>query len=64
MPVSANNSVYTMGLGLEGGLRPEGDYSWDHSAGDYLKLYKKLFTPDEESDESECEENPVVVDIQ
>ena len=42
----------------------EGDYSWDHSAGDYLKLYKKLFTPDEETDESECEENPVVVDIQ
>ncbi len=28
MPVSSSNSVYTMGLGLEGGLRPEGDYSW------------------------------------
>ena len=42
----------------------EGDYSWDHSAGDYLKLYRKLFAPDEEAVETECEKNPVVVDIQ
>ena len=28
MPMSEGSSRYTMGLGLEGGLRPEGDYNW------------------------------------
>ena len=28
MPVSANSSEYTMGLGLEGGIRPKDDYQW------------------------------------
>ena len=28
MPVSPNNSVYTMGLGLEGGFRPKDGYLW------------------------------------
>ncbi|MBQ6284629.1 MAG: hypothetical protein IJK70_07560 [Bacteroidales bacterium] len=28
LPVSPNNSAYTMGLGLEGGLRPKDDYHW------------------------------------
>ena len=28
LPMSEGNSAYTMGLGLEGGLRPENDYRW------------------------------------
>lgn len=28
LPVSPNSSAYTMGLGLEGGLRPKDDYHW------------------------------------
>ena len=28
MPMSENNAAYTMGLGLEGGLRPTDDYQW------------------------------------
>ena len=41
-----------------------GDYSWDHSAGEYLNLYRRLFEPAEEIPEDETEEpNPVVVEI-
>ncbi len=41
-----------------------GDYSWMHSAGEYLKLYESLLNgKDPEPQEKEEEENPVVVDI-
>lgn len=41
-----------------------GDYSWTHSAGEYLKLYEKLFTePSSEKTWQIDEENPVVIDI-
>ncbi len=42
-----------------------GDYSWTHSAGEYLKLYRSLFEDKvyEETDETD-EINPVVVDIE
>ena len=42
----------------------EGDYSWDHSAGEYMNLYKRLFNADEEVTETEPEVNPVVVEIE
>ena len=42
----------------------KGDYSWAHSAGEYLKLYQSMF---EEKKEVPApvkeEENPVVVEI-
>lgn len=43
-----------------------GDYSWAHSAKEYMKLYKSLFEPktDEAVSAGETEkQNPVVVDI-
>ncbi|MBQ9211832.1 MAG: glycogen synthase GlgA [Clostridia bacterium] len=40
-----------------------GDYSWDHSAGDYLRLYEKLFEEKQPVEEKEEEPNPVVVEI-
>ncbi|MBR6165697.1 MAG: glycogen synthase GlgA [Clostridia bacterium] len=41
-----------------------GDYSWTHSAAEYLKLYKGLFEEKKENgDKKTEEENPVVVDI-
>ena len=41
----------------------EGDYSWDHSAGEYMSLYKRLFNEVDEVIEAKEEENPVVVEI-
>ncbi len=42
-----------------------GDYSWTHSAGEYLKLYQKLFEEKEPETAPETETpNPVVVEIQ
>ena len=39
-----------------------GDYSWTHSAGEYMKLYKSLFSEKKPPVNSESEdENPVVV---
>ncbi len=41
-----------------------GDYSWTHSAGEYVKLYQSLFEAKPEAKpEEETGENPVVVDI-
>ena len=42
-----------------------GDYSWSHSAADYLRLYQRLFEPKKQTSESGKaeEDNPVVVDI-
>ncbi len=41
-----------------------GDYSWNHSAKEYLRLYEKLFEKRKESrEEKEDEPNPVVVEI-
>ena len=41
-----------------------GDYSWTHSAGEYLKIYQKLFEEKEPEAEPETETpNPVVVEI-
>ena len=43
----------------------EGDYSWTHSAGEYLKLYRRLFEEKKPEKEKEDEEpNPVVVEIE
>ncbi|MBR2823019.1 MAG: glycogen synthase GlgA [Clostridia bacterium] len=44
----------------------QGDYSWTHSAGEYLKLYKRLLegTEPEDAGPEEEEPNPVVVDIE
>ena len=40
-----------------------GDYSWSHSAKEYLKLYQSLFQSQEECNEETPTHNPVVVDI-
>jgi len=42
----------------------QGDYSWNHSARDYIKLYESMFKEkkDEQKEHSQ-EPNPVVVDI-
>ncbi|MBO6092612.1 MAG: glycosyltransferase, partial [Oscillospiraceae bacterium] len=41
-----------------------GDFSWNHSAEEYLNLYRRLFEPIPTTDEVSIEEpNPVVVDI-
>jgi len=42
----------------------KGDYSWTHSANEYIKLYEQLFHPAPESEPQQEEENPVVVDIE
>ena len=42
----------------------KGDYSWAHSAGEYLKLYESMFEEKKEPVKTEPEEaNPVVVEI-
>ena len=41
-----------------------GDYSWTHSAKEYVKLYESLFTEQPPEAEKKEEQNPVVVDIQ
>ena len=43
----------------------KGDYSWTHSAGEYMKLYQTLLDGKKEpaKEKSEPEANPVVVDI-
>ena len=40
-----------------------GDYSWNHSAEEYIKLYNSLFTPKERVTEDTDQDNPVVVNI-
>ena len=40
-----------------------GDYSWNHSAGEYMKLYEQLFKEKTVKDPEPEEPNPVVVDI-
>ena len=40
-----------------------GDYSWTHSAGEYMKLYERLFMEKEPKEEQPEEPNPVVVEI-
>ena len=41
----------------------EGDYSWNHSAKDYVRLYESLFAKKEPEKQETREPNPVVVDI-
>ena len=41
-----------------------GDYSWDHSAGEYMKLYHSLFDQKTPPAAKPEEKNPVVVDIE
>ena len=41
-----------------------GDYSWNHSAREYIKLYQSLFLEKEPEAENTSEPNPVVVDIE
>ena len=41
----------------------KGDYSWGHSAVEYLKLYESLFTEKKPETKTDPEPNPVVVDI-
>ena len=41
----------------------KGDYSWRHSAEEYLKLYQQMFEPVKEETAPVEEENPVVVEI-
>ena len=45
-------------------LYMEGDYSWNHSAGEYMNLYKRLFNEIDAVTENEPAENPVVVKIE
>ena len=40
-----------------------GDFSWDHSAKEYIKLYQSLFSTCVQEQDEEKEENPVVIDI-
>ena len=42
----------------------KGDYSWAHSAVEYIRLYESLFAEKEPEKETDPEPNPVVVDIQ
>ena len=42
----------------------EGDYSWNHSAKEYMKLYESLFAERKEEEPApETEPNPVIMDI-
>ena len=42
-----------------------GDYSWTHSAGEYMKLYESLFEEKKPADEPEKpEKNPVVIEFE
>ena len=62
------NSVHIEGVALcwkklqERGMK--GDYSWNHSAREYIKLYESLFQEKEPVSIQEKEPNPVVVDIE
>ena len=41
----------------------EGDYSWTHSAGDYMKIYQDLFTEKKQEEPPKApEKNPVVME--
>lgn len=42
----------------------KGDYSWDHSAAEYLKLYESLFADKPKVQQKEEQPNPVVVEIE
>ena len=42
----------------------KGDYSWDHSAAEYVKLYESLFNGKAEEEHAGQEPNPVVVEIE
>ena len=42
----------------------KGDYSWDHSAREYVKLYESLFQEKKPAETADQEPNPVVVDIE
>ena len=42
----------------------KGDYSWNHSAKEYIRLYESLFTVKKPTEKTGTEPNPVVVDIQ
>ena len=41
-----------------------GDYSWEHSAGKYIKLYQSLFEEKKPEPDVKAEPNPVVVEIE
>ena len=41
-----------------------GDYSWGHSAREYIKLYESLFQSRVQDEEKPTEPNPVVVEIE
>ena len=41
----------------------KGDYSWNHSASEYIRLYESLFSVKKEPVEESYKPNPVVVDI-
>ena len=41
-----------------------GDYSWNHSAREYIKLYQSLFLEKKPEAEHVSEPNRVVVDIE
>ena len=41
----------------------EGDYSWNHSAKEYIRIYQSLFFPKPPAAEESGKPNPVVVDI-
>ena len=40
-----------------------GDFSWNHSAKEYIKLYQSLFDTRVQEQDDEKKENPVVIDI-
>lgn len=42
----------------------KGDYSWDHSAREYIRLYESLFSKKEPVENIISEPNPVVVEIE
>ncbi len=42
----------------------KGDYSWSHSAKEYVRLYESLFAAKQEDAEEKKEPNPVVVEIE
>ena len=42
----------------------QGDYSWNHSAREYIKLYESMFKEKKDDQKEHSQEpNPVVVDI-
>ena len=42
----------------------QGDYSWNHSAAEYIKLYQSMFSEKiSKKDKDEQEPNPVVIEI-